>query len=132
MSDRASMYGKVKAAIFAGLEMGLSVNETADRFGVGRRSVRSCMGSMGLKLRPLRRRHGSLKAAVSEGHAGGQSCREIKDATGFSSHAIYAAARRLGVTLKPSKVTSLRCTPRQQDQEQGKARSATILSPTRA
>jgi len=124
MSDRASMYGKVKAAIFAGLEMGLSVNETADRFGVGRRSVRSCMGSMGLKLRPLRRRHGSLKAAVSAGHAGGQSCREIKDATGFSSHAIYAAARRLGVTLKPSKVTSPRCTSRQQGQEQGMARSA--------
>lgn len=123
------MYGKVKAAIFAGLEQGLSVNETADRFGVGRRSVRSCMGSMGLKLRPLRRRHGSLKAAVSEGHAGGQSCREIKDATGFSSHAIYAAARRLGVTLKPSKVTSLRCTSRQQDQEQGMARSA---NPARA
>lgn len=126
MSDRASMYGKVKAAIFAGLEQGLSVNETADRFGVGRRSVRSCMGSMGVKLRPLRRRHGSLKAAVSAGHEGGQSCREIKDATGFSSHAIYAAARRLGVTLKPSKVSSLRCTTQQQDQEQGKARSATI------
>ena len=124
MSDRASVYGKVKAAIFAGLEMGLSVNETADRFGVGRRSVRSCMGAMGVKLRPLRRRHGSLKAAVASGHEGGQSCREIKDATGFSSHAIYAAARRLGVTLKPSKVSSLPCTPRQQIQEQGKARSA--------
>jgi hypothetical protein len=124
MSDRASMYGKVKAAIFAGLEMGLSVNETADRFGVGRRSVRSCMGNMGLKLRPLRRRHGSLKEAVSAGHEGGQSCREIKDATGFSSHAIYAAARRLGVTLKPSKVTSPRCTSAQQIQGQGKARSA--------
>jgi hypothetical protein len=81
---------------------------------------------MGVKLRPLRRRHGSLKAAVSAGHEGGQSCREIKDATGFSSHAIYAAARRLGVTLKPSKVSSLRCTTQQQDQEQGKARSATI------
>jgi hypothetical protein len=129
MSDRASMYGKVKAAIFAGLEMGLSVNETADRFGVGRRSVRSCMGSIGLKLRPLRRRHGSLKAAVSAGHAGGQSCREIKAATGFSSHSIYAAARRLGVTLKPSKVTSLRCTYARQAQEQCKARSA---NPARA
>ncbi len=124
MSDRASVYGKVKAAIFAGLDLGLSVNETADRFGVGRRSVRSCMGAMGVKLRPLRRRHGSLKAAVASGHEGGQSCREIKDATGFSSHAIYAAARRLGVTLKPSKVSSLRCTTRQQIQGQGKARSA--------
>ena len=111
MSDRASVYGKVKAAIFAGLDLGLSVNETADRFGVGRRSVRSCMGAMGVKLRPLRRRHGSLKAAVASGHEGGQSCRDIKDATGFSSHAIYAAARRLGVTLKPSKVSSLPCTP---------------------
>ena len=132
MSDRASIYGKVKAAIFAGLEQGLSVNETADRFGVGRRSVRSCMGAMGVKLRPLRRRHGSLKAAVAAGHEGGQSCREIKDATGFSSHAIYAAARRLGVTLKPSKVSSLRCTTRQQDQEQGKARSANPLESHKA
>jgi len=126
MSDRASMYGKVKAAIFAGLDLGLSVNETAEVFGVSKRSVRSCMGSMGVKLRPLRRRHGSLKEAVAAGHEGGQSCREIKDATGFSSHSIYAAAKRLGVTLKPSKVSSLRCTTRQQGQEQGKARSATI------
>jgi transposase len=126
MSDRASVYGQVKAAIFAGLELGLSVNETAERFGLGKRSVRSCMGALGVKLRPLRRRHGSLKAAVSEGHEGGQSCREIKDATGFSSHSIYAAARRLGVTLKPSKVSSLRCTSATQGQEQGKARSATI------
>ena len=121
------MYGKVKAAIFAGAEMGLSVNETADRFCVSRRSVRSCMGSMGLKLRPLRRRHGSLKAAVSAGHEGGQSCREIKDATGFSSHSIYAAARRLGVTLKPSKVSSLPCTAGRQGQEQGKCAKRTIL-----
>jgi transposase len=126
MSDRASVYGQVKAAIFAGLELGLSVNETAERFGLGKRSVRSCMGSMGVKLRPLRRRHGSLKEAVVAGHEGGQSCREIKDATGFSSHAIYAAARRLGVTLKPIKVSSLRCTKAPQIQEQGKARSATI------
>ena len=128
MSDRASVYGKVKAAICAGLELGLSVNETAEVFGVSKRSVRSCMGSMGVKLRPMRRRHGSLKAAVAAGHEGGQSCREIKDATGFSSHSIYAAARRLGVTLKPSKVSSLRCTKAPQIQEQGKARSACVQS----
>jgi len=126
MSDRASVYGRVKAAIFAGLELGLSVNETAEMFGFSKRSIRSCMGALGVKLRPLRRRHGSLKEAVVAGHEGGQSCREIKDATGFSSHSIYAAARRLGVTLKPSKVSSLPCTSARQGQEQGKARSATI------
>jgi hypothetical protein len=126
MSNRASVYGKVKAAIFAGLEMGLSVNETADRFSLGKRSVRSTADALGVKLRPLRRRHGSLKAAVSAGHEGGQSCREIKDATGFSSHAIYTAARRLGVTLKPSRVSSPRCTTRRQDQEQSSCAKRTI------
>lgn len=125
MSDRAG-YGKVKAAVLSGLKLGLCVNKTAEVFGVNRRSVRSCMGDMGVKLRPLRRRHGSLKEAVWAGHEGGQSCRQIKDATGFSGQSIYAAAKRLGITLKPSKVSSLPCTSRRQAQEQSSCAKRTI------
>ena len=128
MSNRAAVYGKVKAAIFAGLELGLTVNETADRFGVNRRSVRSSAGSYGVKLRSLRRPRGSLKEAVWRGHEAGQSCKEICDATGYTAYSVYKAARRLGVTLK-SPTTSLPCTPQQQDQGQGKARSANPHKP---
>lgn len=123
VSNRASMYGKVKAAIFAGFALGLTVNETAERFGVNRRSVRSSAGSYGVKLRSLRRPRGSLKAAVCLGYEAGQSCREICDATGYTAYSVYKAARRLSITLKPS-ATSLPCTPRQEDQGKGKARSA--------
>lgn len=123
MSNRAAVYGKVKAAIFAGKALGLTVNETADRFGVNRRSVRSSAGSYGVKLRSLRRPRGSLKEAVWRGHEAGQSCKEICDATGYSGYSVYKAARRLGITLKPV-ASSLPCTPQQQDQGQGMARSA--------
>lgn len=129
MSNRAAIYGKVKAAIYAGLELGLTVNETAERFGVNRRSVRSSAGVLGVKLRSIRRPRGSLKEAVWRGHEAGQSCKEICDATGYSGYSVYKAARRLGITLKPVNATSLPCTPQQQDQGQGKARSANPQKP---
>ena len=54
--NRALIYGKVKAAVVAAFDAGLTVNEAANRSGFSRRSVRSVADRLGLKLRPMRGR----------------------------------------------------------------------------
>ena len=54
--NRALIYGKVKAAVVAAFDAGLTVNEAASRSGFSRRSVRSVADRLGLKLRPMRGR----------------------------------------------------------------------------
>jgi hypothetical protein len=51
---RARIYGKVKAAVVAAYEAGLTVNQAADLHGLCRRSVRSTADRLGLKLKPIR------------------------------------------------------------------------------
>jgi hypothetical protein len=55
-SPRASVYGRVKEAVLAAGEAGLTVNEASALYGLKKRSIRSVADKMGVKMRPMRQR----------------------------------------------------------------------------
>lgn len=57
---RAGVYGRVKAAVLAAHEAGLTVNEASALYGLKKRSVRSVADFMKVKLKPMRQRKKSL------------------------------------------------------------------------
>ena len=54
--NRAETYGKVKAAVMASAEAGLTVNEAAARYSLNKRSIRSVADRLKVRLKPMRPR----------------------------------------------------------------------------
>jgi lambda repressor-like predicted transcriptional regulator len=98
MADRAK-YGSVQAAVIAGHEHGMSVNELAAHTGFNMRSIRSAAEDLSIALRRERKPFGSAKALVYEAHAQGMTVPQLAEASGFSRHTLYTALRRYGLTL---------------------------------
>tara|TARA_R110000822_G_scaffold159674_1_gene300036 strand:- start:418 stop:750 length:333 start_codon:yes stop_codon:yes gene_type:complete len=92
-------YGSVRAAVIAGHEQGLSVNELAAQTGFNMRSIRSAAEDLSIALRRERKPHGSAKALVYEAHAQGLTVPQLAETSGFSRHTLYTALRRYGLTL---------------------------------
>lgn len=98
MANRAQ-YGAVQAAVIAGHEHGLSVNDIAKLHGFNMRSIRSAAKDLSIALRRERKPFGSAKALVYEAHAHGMTVPQLAEASGFSRHTLYTAFRRYGITL---------------------------------
>ena len=98
MADRAK-YGAVQAAVIAGHEHGMSVNDIAKHTGFNMRSIRSAAEDLSIALRRERKPFGSAKALVYEAHAQGMTVPQLAEASGFSRHTLYTALRRYGLTL---------------------------------
>jgi hypothetical protein len=58
--NRKEIYGRVKDAAIKGSSLGYTVNETAEAFGMSRRSIRSVADRLKIKLKPMRARKHSL------------------------------------------------------------------------
>jgi len=98
MANRAK-YGSVQAAVIAGHEHGLSVNDIAKQYGFNMRSIRSAAEDLSIALRRERKPFGSAKVLVFEAHAQGMTVPQLAEASGFSRHTLYTALRRYGLTL---------------------------------
>jgi lambda repressor-like predicted transcriptional regulator len=98
MAERAQ-YGSVQAAVIAGHEHGMSVNELAAHTGFNMRSIRSAAEDLSIALRRERKPFGSAKALIYEAHAQGMTVPQLAEASGFSRHTLYTALRRYGLTL---------------------------------
>ena len=99
MDKPRAQYGSVQAAVIAGHEHGLSVNDIAKLHGFNMRSIRSAAEDLSIVLRRERKPFGSAKALVYEAHAQGMTVPQLAEASGFSRHTLYTALRRYGLTL---------------------------------
>lgn len=85
-------YGKTKEAVLAAHALGMSIRETALRYGLTYAAVYGCYRRIGLefKYESGRARYGSIKALVLEEHALGMTAAQIIRKHNTNKHAVYA------------------------------------------
>jgi len=85
-------YGKTKEVVLAAHAQGMTIRETASRYGLSYAAVYDCYRRNGLefKYEVGRARYGSVKAIVIEEHAKGMTISQIWRKHGLSRHSVRA------------------------------------------
>lgn len=85
-------YGKTKEVVLAAYAQGMTIRETASRYGLSYTAVYNCFKRNGLDLRYEvgRARYGSVKALVLDEHAKGMTAPQIWKKHGLSRNSVRA------------------------------------------